>query len=410
MCLSWQSAYAQKYLVNTDGNGVALQGYDPVSFFSEREPLLGKRNISSQYQGANYYFASAQTKATFDANPAQYVPQYGGFCAVSTAMGKLEPVEIDTWSIVNGRLYLQRNQKAVNMWKTKGPEFFISKANEMWPKLVEQYGSSLTYEQLSQGALTLEAAKVIAKSAAKYAQEHQAPGGAIAIVDNGGHLIYCERLTGTFPASGGIAIEKARSSAMFHLPTEKFEEAVNGGRVALVTNGYNSMKGGIPLYYRGQVVGAIGVSGAASADQDAEVAKAGAEAIFTPAQPNPPTEVTVIDANQVGEAFKKAAFVIKTNAYKVDANRRAPGSGLAEVHTDDTDIFHILKGTATFVVGGEVLEGKMISPGEIRGRSIQGGKAYDLKSGDIVIIPAGIPHWFKQIHEPLDNLVVKVSS
>jgi glc operon protein GlcG len=125
--------------------------------------------------------------------------------------------------------------------------------------------------------LTIEASQKIMTNALEYAKTVKAPGGSIAIVDAGGNLILFERIDGTFPASAGVAIEKARTSALFKFPSQKFEDAVNGGRVALVTNGYNYLKGGLPIIYKGEVIGAIGLSGSASADQDVEIAKAGAE-------------------------------------------------------------------------------------------------------------------------------------
>jgi glc operon protein GlcG len=130
---------------------------------------------------------------------------------------------------------------------------------------------SETYE------LTLEGAKQIMISAQAYAKTHNAPGGAIAIVDATGNLVLFERLNGSFPIASQVSCEKARTAALFRMPTQKFEEGINGGRVALTTVGENMLKGGLPIIYKGKVIGGIGVSGAASADQDAEIAKAGVE-------------------------------------------------------------------------------------------------------------------------------------
>lgn len=127
----------------------------------------------------------------------------------------------------------------------------------------------------SKTALSIEAAKRVAAAVAE-ARRVGAPGGAIAIVDDGGHLLYLERLDGTFPAASGVATGKARTAAVFRRPTADFENAVNGGRVAFLGNHEATpLQGGIPLEIDGQVVGAIGVSGAASAQQDSELAAAG---------------------------------------------------------------------------------------------------------------------------------------
>jgi glc operon protein GlcG len=126
--------------------------------------------------------------------------------------------------------------------------------------------------------ISLEAAKKVATEAVKYARANNAPGGAIAVVDNGGNLIYLERLDGTFPASSEVSIKKANTAALFKAPSVKLENSINGGRQALITVGHTFLQGGIPIIIDGQVIGAIGVSGAASAQQDEEIAIAGSKA------------------------------------------------------------------------------------------------------------------------------------
>ena len=126
--------------------------------------------------------------------------------------------------------------------------------------------------------ITLEAAKTVVAEAVKYAKANNAPGGAIAVVDNGGNLVYLERLDGTFPASSEVSIKKANTAALFKAPTVKLENSINGGRQALITVGHTFLQGGIPIVVDGQVVGAIGVSGASSAQQDEEIAIAGSKA------------------------------------------------------------------------------------------------------------------------------------
>jgi glc operon protein GlcG len=126
--------------------------------------------------------------------------------------------------------------------------------------------------------ITLDAAKKVVAEAVKYAKANNAPGGSIAVVDNGGNLVYMERLDGTFAASAEVAIKKANTSALFKAPSVKLENSINGGRQALITVGHTFLQGGIPIIYNGQVIGAIGVSGAASAQQDEEIAIAGSKA------------------------------------------------------------------------------------------------------------------------------------
>lgn len=126
--------------------------------------------------------------------------------------------------------------------------------------------------------ISLEAAKTVVSEAIKYAKANNAPGGAIAVVDNGGNLVYLERLDGTFPAAAEVSIKKANTAALFKAPSAKLENSINGGRQALITVGHTFLQGGIPIIVDGQVIGAIGVSGAASAQQDEEIAIAGSKA------------------------------------------------------------------------------------------------------------------------------------
>ena len=130
-------------------------------------------------------------------------------------------------------------------------------------------------------SLSASDAQQVIAAAERYAHEHQAPGGAIAIVDDGGHLLALLRLDGSFPAASEVAIGKARTAAMFRKPTRFFEEVVNKGRVSMTTvpavTAFTPLTGGIPLVRGPEFVGAVGVSGALSADQDEEIARAAAE-------------------------------------------------------------------------------------------------------------------------------------
>ena len=130
-------------------------------------------------------------------------------------------------------------------------------------------------------SLTLEGAKKAGEAAAAYAKANGAPGSAIAVVDEGGHLLYFLRLEGTFTASPNISIGKAKTAALFRKPTADFENLVNKGRFAMTAlpPDFTPLQGGVPIKQGESIVGAIGVSGAKSAAQDEEVAKAGAVAV-----------------------------------------------------------------------------------------------------------------------------------
>jgi len=127
-------------------------------------------------------------------------------------------------------------------------------------------------------ALTLEAAKKIAAAAEAEASKNKW-NVVIAIVDDGGHLIYLQRMDGTQTGSVDVAIKKAQTAMSFKRPTKVFEEAIAGGRNALIAlHGALPLEGGLPLMSGGQQIGAIGVSGVKSTE-DGQIAKAGADAV-----------------------------------------------------------------------------------------------------------------------------------
>ncbi len=103
------SAFAGE-LVNVSGaSKIAVSGYDPVAFFAEARAVSGSPFISAEYQNATYFFASEEHKQLFTENPAKYAPQFGGYCAYGVSLGKLFPVDITTWQVRDGKLYLNLN-------------------------------------------------------------------------------------------------------------------------------------------------------------------------------------------------------------------------------------------------------------------------------------------------------------
>src|SRR5215216_4415600 len=113
-------------------------------------------------------------------------------------------------------------------------------------------------------SLTIEGAKKVIAAAVAYAKKNNAPGGVIAVVDEGGNLMALERLDGTFAAGANISIGKARTAVLFKRPTKAFEDIIKNGRTPLVAlNDFTPLQGGIPIVVDGDVVGGVGVSGAA---------------------------------------------------------------------------------------------------------------------------------------------------
>ncbi len=116
--------------------------------------------------------------------------------------------------------------------------------------------------------------------------------------------------------------------------------------------------------------------------------------------------VTHLEARDVSAAFTKGAALAQGDTYKVDASRRdAPGE--VEVHEKDTDIFYVLDGTATFVTGGTLQDGRQTAPFEIRGTKLVGGDVRTLAKGDVIVVPKGTPHWFRDVKGPITYFVVK---
>jgi len=264
------------------------------------------------------------------------------------------------------------------------------------------YGADTAEKQ----SLTLDGAKMAIAAAVSEARGKNAPGAAIAIVDEGGNLIAAERLDNTFAAGANISIGKARTAALFKRPTKAFEEIINKGRTAMATlSDFTPLQGGVPIIVNGQVVGAIGVSGN-TPQEDEDIALAGAAA-FDASLKSPAPPVTHLPAKQVNQAFVMGMPLARGMNYKIDASHRDE-PGIVEVHTRDTDILYMLKGTATLVTGGTVIDARTIEPEEIRGRESKNGESRKIVKGDVVIVPNGTPHWFREVEEPIDYYVVKV--
>jgi glc operon protein GlcG len=255
--------------------------------------------------------------------------------------------------------------------------------------------------------LTLDLAKQVAAAVVDEAKRNRATG-VLAIVDDGGHPILVERIDGTFPAGAMVALGKAKTAALFKKPTKFFEDVIKNGRTAMVTiPDFTPLQGGVPLVLGGEIVGAIGVSGASSAQQDEDFALAGAKALGDGGPMAAAAPVKFFEKGAVDAAFAKGAPLLEVPQFKIHASRReAPGQ--AEVHMGETDIVYVLEGTATFVTGGKVVDGKTTAPGEIRGASIEGGETRSITRGDVVVVPAGTPHWFKDVKGPVLYYVVKV--
>ena len=127
-------------LVNVSGaSNIAVSGYDTVAFFTDHKPVNGDPGISATYQGATYIFASKEHKELFEATPEKYTPQCGGYCAFGVSVGALFPVEISTWQVHDGKLYLNLNQTILKKFNADF-DANVAKVQKNWPGLVEKNG------------------------------------------------------------------------------------------------------------------------------------------------------------------------------------------------------------------------------------------------------------------------------
>jgi mannose-6-phosphate isomerase-like protein (cupin superfamily) len=115
-----------------------------------------------------------------------------------------------------------------------------------------------------------------------------------------------------------------------------------------------------------------------------------------------------IDSQKVLENFGKQGGnpLVPGEAYRVQTDRRT-ANGNIEIHEKETDIFYVMDGSATLIAGGTAVEPKTTRPGQMTAKDIMNGQTYNLKKGDIVVIPAGQPHWFKQVNGFINYLTVK---
>jgi YHS domain-containing protein len=136
------SAFAAE-LVNASGaSKIAVSGYDPVAFFTDSKPVHGSPSISMEYKGATYRFATEEHKKLFTAAPEKYLPQYGGFCAFGVGRGKLVEVDINTWQVRDGKLYLNLNPDILKKFNADIPGN-LAKADKNWPELVKKNSKHL---------------------------------------------------------------------------------------------------------------------------------------------------------------------------------------------------------------------------------------------------------------------------
>jgi uncharacterized protein GlcG (DUF336 family)/quercetin dioxygenase-like cupin family protein len=255
---------------------------------------------------------------------------------------------------------------------------------------VSKAGATVSLAPASVHALTYSGAKIVTEAAAREAQRRRV-SPVVAVVDASGELIYLWRPDDAQVASVGVATDKARTAALYRRPSKDFEEQASNGRPsALHLAGAVPLQGGMPIFHDGEVVGAIGVSGASSAPEDQELAVLGAAAVQMAG--DGPQAAIYFSAAAVEAKLAHGGLLVDASNYKLDAGRRT-GPGEVECHDTVTDIVQVVEGAATVVTGKS-----------------DEAVSHDLCQGDVLVIPAGVDHEFTAVSDPFLYFVVKVES
>ena len=243
-------------------------------------------------------------------------------------------------------------------------------------------GAAVPFTTIEVPALTYEAARRVAETVGTVATDRSvAP--VVAVTDAEGHLVYLWRPDAAQVASVDVATDKARTAAIYRRPSKDFEDQASTGRPsALHLAQAVPLQGGMPLFEGGHVIGAVGVSGASSADEDQELAVLGSEALSVK------HTATYIPKHKVHAQFQTGGLLLQTPGYKLDAGRRT-GPGEVELHDRETDIMQAVQGRATVVTGED---------------------RHTLGVGDVLVIPSGVPHQFVDVTGPFLYFVTKVRS
>jgi len=168
----------------------------------------------------------------------------------------------------------------------------------------------------------------------------------------------------------------------------------------------------MPVTYDGQVAGAVGVSGASSADEDHALAEIGAQALTATAEGlarDQGGRAVFIARKTLDEKFRTGGLLLDERRFKLDAGRRI-AAGEVEYHEHVIDVMHVVHGAATLVTGGEMLTSRIVGEGELRARTIRNGQRHKVGAGDVVSIPNAVPHQFVEVSDPFLYLVVKIEA
>jgi uncharacterized protein GlcG (DUF336 family) len=326
--------------------------------------VLGlRRTAGAQRASDAVSIAKARTAAIF-VRPSREIEQ-------QVTSGRLGALALHGAAALTGGIPLRVADEVVGAVGTSGETPDEDEA-------VSKAGAGASFATTAVPALTAHGARRVAAAVGATASA-RGVAPVVAVVDAGGELLHVWRSDAAQVASVGVATDKARTAAIYRRPSKDFEEQAAGGRPsALHLPGAVPLQGGIPLTVDGHVVGAVGVSGASSADEDQELALLGAAALGT--------EEAVVHAH-AAEVFEPGGILVRTPGYAVDGGRRS-GPGDVEVHPTTVDVMHVVEGAATVVTGES--------------------DKHEIGPGDVLVVPAGVPHRFAEVGEGFRYLVTKV--
>jgi uncharacterized protein GlcG (DUF336 family)/mannose-6-phosphate isomerase-like protein (cupin superfamily) len=357
------------------------------------EPVALRRTEGAQIASTRVAVDKARTAAIF-VRPSREIEE-------QVSRGRLGALALSGAVALTGGIPLKLDGEVVGAVGTSGET----------PDQDEQVslaGAATAFSTSDVHALTQDGARALAEAAGSVAtQRGVAP--VIAVVDAGGELLYLWRPDAGQVASVGVATDKARTAAIYRRPSKDFEEQAAGGRPsALHLARAVPLRGGVPVEYHGEVIGAIGVSGASSADEDNELATLGARRFPSLADAGSPANgASYFDPETVHEKFATGGLLLDTDRYKIDAGRRqAPGE--VEYHERWVDVMYVIHGEAKVITGGEMVDTREVGPGELHASEVRGGSAHDLQEGAVLAIPEGMPHQFVEVSNPFLYFVVKV--
>ena len=373
-------AAAERHAVE-HGHRVVITVVDPWG-----EVVLLRRTPGAQIASSRVAVDKARTAAIFVRPSREIEEQVTG--------GRLGALALHGASALTGGIPLTVDGEVVGAIGTSGETPDEDES-------VSLAGAAAAFTAREVPALTYEGARMAAEAAGEEATR-RGVAPVISAVDAGGALMFLVRPDHAQVASVEVTTDKARTAAIYRRESKDFEEQASKGRPsALHLARAVPLQGGVPIEHDGEVVGAVGVSGASSADEDRELALVGAASL------RPSSNGAVFFDSGAVEAG--GGLLLDTNGYKLDAGRRT-GPGEVEFHEGVVDVMHVVQGNATVVSGGEMVSPHEVAPGELRSDAVEGGTSHDLSVGDVLAIPNGVPHQFTDVSDPFLYFVVKVEA